>query len=103
MLKNFVVVESDDARHDVIDLATLKFAFSIAEDEFACSVDLVHDSTVFAVKFKKNDPMLLVQVCFCPCCDLFLLVVVCLQLSGLLQYLQSRFFVVEHLDEISCI
>ena len=50
VLKNFVVVEGDDARHDVIDLATLKFAFSIAEDEFACSVDLVHDSTVFAVK-----------------------------------------------------
>lgn len=44
------MVESDDARHDVIHFATLEFAFSIAEDEFASSVDLVHDSTVFAVK-----------------------------------------------------
>ena len=97
------MMECDDARHDVIHFAALELSFSVAEDEFTCGVHLIHDSTVFTVKLKKNDSMLLVQVCFCSCCDLFLLVFLCFQLSGLLQYLQSLFFVVEHLDEISCI
>jgi hypothetical protein len=45
--------------------------------------------------------MLLVQVSFRARRDLFLLIVLCLQLSRLLQNLHSLFFVVEHLDEIA--
>lgn len=53
--------------HDVIDLPSLKFSFVIAKHFFAGVVDLVHDSALFSIEFKKDDSMFFAGVRLAAC------------------------------------
>jgi hypothetical protein len=101
MLQNLIVMDSDDAWHDIIDLSTLKLSFPVAEDYFAGSVDLVHDSAVFTVKLQENNSVFLVESSLSASSDFFLKIVLCFKLTCLLHDAQSLLFIVEHFDKVS--
>ena len=100
MLEYLIVVDGVDLRHDVIDLPALQLAPVVAEYELACSVHLVHDAAVLAVKLQEDHPVLFVQTGLVTRKDLLLLVVLDLQLVRLLQNLEAFLLVVEHLDKV---